>query len=204
MKIRTDGYSHFKQIEVSGDPDVSGNGIQINPADAGSDVAIAAVGDDTNINLALTPKGSGIVSSAADGFVNYAEIALTAAEIKALRATPKELVAAPGAGKMLRFLGAELLLDATATAFTESADNMAIKYTDGSGVAVSDTIEATGFIDQTADTATSAVPVKDAIVAATGCDNEALVLHNTGDGEYATGTGTMRVKVWYAVLSTGW
>lgn len=135
--------------------------------------------------------------------IQYAEVALTAAEIKALRATPKELVAAPGAGKVVEFVSAVLLLDATATAFTESADNMAVKYENGSGVAASNTIEATGFIDQTTDTITTATAKYDTIVAKTGCENKALVLHNTGDGEYATGTGVMRVKVAYRVHTTG-
>jgi hypothetical protein len=136
--------------------------------------------------------------------IQYAEVALTAAQIKALRATPVTLVAQPGAGKILEFLSAHLYLDATATAFTESADNMAVKYTDGSGEAASQTIEATGFIDQTGDTMTTAWGKIDAIVAKAGCENQALVLHNTGDGEYATGTGTMRVKVAYRVHTSGW
>lgn len=135
--------------------------------------------------------------------VKYAEVALTSAEIKALRATPKELVAAPGAGKVLEFISAVLLLDATATGYTETADNMAVKYNNGSGAVASNTIEATGFIDQTADTITTATAKYDTIVAATGCVNRALVLHNTGDGEYATGTGVMRVKVAYRVHTTG-
>lgn len=135
--------------------------------------------------------------------IQYAEVALTANEIKALRATPKTLVAAPGAGKIVEFVSAVLLLDATATGFTETADNMAIKYTDGAGVAASQTIEATGFIDQTADTVTNALAKIDTIVAKTGIENQPLVLHNTGDGEYATGTGVMRVKVAYRVHSTG-
>src|SRR5688572_10185170 len=75
--------------------------------------------------------------------LKYAEVALTSAEILALRATPKTLVAAPGAGKVLEFISAHLYLDATATGYTETADNMAVKYTDGSGAAVSQTIEAT-------------------------------------------------------------
>lgn len=141
--------------------------------------------------------------STLDGAVQYAEVSLTANEVKALRATPKTLVSAPGAGKVVRFLGAQLILDYGTAQYTESADNMAVKYENGSGVAVSETIEATGFIDASADTLTCAVPVKDAIVAASGCSNKALVLHNTGDGEYGTGDSPVRVKVWYSVLSTG-
>lgn len=136
-----------------------------------------------------------------------AEVALSNAEIKALRATPKTLVQAQGAGTVTEFLGAEVILDAGANALTESAANLVVKYNNGSGVAVSDVVECTGFIDQTADTATSAVPIKDAIVAKTGNENKALVLHNNGAGEYggnAANDALLRVKVRYAVHATGW
>ena len=65
------------------------------------------------------------------------------------------------------------------------------------------TIESTGFIDQTADTYTSAVQKIDAIVAATGNVNKALVLHNLGGGEIAGNSeadATLKVWVNYRVL----
>lgn len=139
-----------------------------------------------------------------DAELRFVTVALSSGDILALRATPKTLVAAPGAGRLLEFVSAVLLLDATATAYVESAANLAVKYTNGSGAKVSDDIEATGFIDQTADTMTRARPKLDAIVAKSGCENQALVLHNLGAGEYTTGTGVMRVKVTYRVWSTGW
>lgn len=142
------------------------------------------------------------------GAVQYTEVSLTNAEVLALRATPKELVAAPGAGRILEFLSAVLIFDYTA-AYTETADNLAIKYTDGSGTAASETIEMTGFIDATADTLTFAVPDGGAatpIVAKTGCEDKALVLHNTGDGEFGGGNAAnvLRVKVAYRIHITGW
>lgn len=140
--------------------------------------------------------------------VFLAEVSFTSAQVKALRATPGTLVRAQGAGTIVRFITAEFLLDYGGTnGFTETADNFAIKYTDGSGVAVSTTIENTGFIDQTADTATGAIAVLDGIAAKAGCENVALVLHNTGDGEIAgnaANDNVLRVKVWYSVLSSGW
>jgi hypothetical protein len=130
----------------------------------------------------------------------YASIegSISITEMLALRATPKELVPAPGAGKVLQFLGMVLIYD-YAAAYTESADNMAVKVENGSGAAVSDTIEATGFLDATADKMIQCVPIKDALLTA----NKALVLHNTGDGEYG-GTGSpLRFKIMYAVHATG-
>lgn len=139
-----------------------------------------------------------------DPMIAVATVTLTNAEIKALRATPKTLVAAPGSGKVLKFLGATLKLSGGANALTETADNMAVKWTDGSGTAVSQTIEATGFIDQTAATVTNAEPAIDAITAYASAANKALVLHNTGDGEYggnAAADVTMTVVIAYRVVT---
>jgi hypothetical protein len=135
--------------------------------------------------------------------VRYSVVALTSAQILAMRASPITLVSAPGAGFFLEFVSAVLILDYNSAAYAESADNMAVRYNNGSGVIASQAIEATGFIDQTADTLTNALPKVDVIGAATGVVNKALVLHNTGDGEYTTGNSPMRVKVSYRVHVTG-
>ena len=137
--------------------------------------------------------------------IRYAQVAISNAELAALRATPKELVAAPGTGLVLEFVSIALFLDYTAPGFTETADNMAVRYTDGSGTIVSEAIECTGFIDQTADTMTTGRAKVDVIAAKAACENKALVLHNTGDGEWAnSGGSTMRAKVAYRVHQTGW
>lgn len=142
---------------------------------------------------------------AAEGFLQWEDVTLTSAQVKALAATQIELVAAQGAGSIIQFMGATLKLNyGGSNAFTETADNLVIKYTDASGVAVSDVIENTGFIDQTADTYTFAVPVKDPIVAASAGENAALVLDNNGDGEIAgnaANDNTLTVRVYYVVHS---
>lgn len=178
------GVTHYKNSHVEFDKSVSVAG----DFAAGGDVYIAG----------------NIISNA----VNTAEVTLTAAEVKALRATPAVLVPAPGAGKVIEFIGAVLILDYGGTnGFTETTDNLAVKYTDGSGAAVSQAIETTGFIDQTADTMTTAQPKIDAIAAKSGCENKPLVLHNTGDGEIAgnaANNNVLRVKVAYRIWNTGW
>jgi hypothetical protein len=151
---------------------------------------------DTGTGNIRIPQGD------AGAWVDYphlcvAEVSLTNAEMLALRATPKSLVGAPGAGYFLEFISATLAFDYTA-AYTESADNMAVRYTNGSGVIVSDTIEATGFVDATADTITFARKAVDGIVAASASVNKALVLHNTGDGEW--GGGNASNIVWVRVV----
>jgi hypothetical protein len=149
----------------------------------------------------IDPPANSLTSAMLDKTtIQYAEVSIAAAAIATLRATPVELVPAPGAGKVLEFVSAILILDYTAPGFTETADNLAIKYTDGSGAQVSETIETTGFIDQTADKIINALPVKDKLLTA----NAALVLHNTGDGEFGnSGGSTLRVKTAFRVHTTG-
>jgi hypothetical protein len=130
--------------------------------------------------------------------INIAEGTISVAEMLALRATPKELVPAPGAGKVIELLGGILIYD-FAAAFTESTDNLAVKVENGSGAAVSETIETTGFLDATADKMIKVEAIKDALLTA----DKALVLHNTGDGEFG-GTGSpLRFKIRYAIHETG-
>ena len=131
--------------------------------------------------------------------IQYAEVAVTAVEMLALRATPKSLVAAPDAGYALEFVSALFIYDYT-DAYTETDDNIAIRYENGSGTVVSLTLETTGFLDATSDKMSTISPLAtDVLVVA----NKALVLHNTGNGEWG-GTGSAcRVKVAYRVHATG-
>ncbi len=119
------------------------------------------------------------------GEVAVEKTTIAAAAIKTLRATPVELVPAPGAGNALQFMGAMLRLKSGSEVLTEATDNLGVKYTDGSGVQVSETVETTGFIDAAANAVTNARPALDAIVAADAALNAALVLHNIGAAEIA-------------------
>ncbi len=74
MKVTTDGYSHFKQIEICGDLNDSGNGIQLNPSASGSGVNLTAVGDDTNVSISVVPKGSGTVNIPSGGSFGVATL----------------------------------------------------------------------------------------------------------------------------------
>ena len=148
---------------------------------------ITATHDGSKATFDLTP------------IVNYAEVTVSTAEMLAVRATPKTLVAAPGAGKVLEFVGAMFIYD-YAAAYTESSDNLVIRYTDGSGAIASTTLETTGLLDATSDQIRTFKPITTDL---TPVANSPLVLHNTGDGEFG-GTGSpVRIKVAYRVHSTG-
>jgi hypothetical protein len=136
--------------------------------------------------------------------VTTTKVTLTAAQIKALRATPFELVAAQGANQLIDFVDARLVLNHGTEVLTESADNMTIYYDSGSGAAVSQAIEATGFIDAAVNTATNALAKIDQIAAITACVNKNIALKNIGDGEYAgnaTADATLDVYTTYRVIS---
>lgn len=157
---------------------------------------------DANVTTAKLADDAVTNAKLAEDTIQTVTVTVSSAELLALATTPKELVAAPGADKFIQFLGAQLILDYNSAGYTESGDNMGIKYNNASGVQVSETIESTGFIDQTADTITNAIPKKDAIVAASGAVNQALVLDNLGSN-FAAGDSPMDVVVSYKVLTAG-
>lgn len=130
--------------------------------------------------------------------LHYKDTVLTNAQILALRATPISVVPAQGAGYVTLFHSALLVLSAAAGAYTETADNMAIRQVGTTGLLVSQAIEATGFMDQAAIKATNVLAKIDTIGL---LKNVALVLHNTGDGEYGGGNAanTLTVRVFYTV-----
>lgn len=126
------------------------------------------------------------------------DVTLTAAEILALFTTPKSLIAAPGANKFNEIISAALIMT-YATAYTiGSATNLELKYTDGSGAAITTAMAVTGILDQTANQvrimnklATNVTPVV----------NAAVVLALAGANPTG-GTSTLRVRGRYRVVPT--
>jgi hypothetical protein len=137
--------------------------------------------------------------------LQYKDVALTNAQLLALRATPVQLVALPGyAAKFLQFHSAVLVINTAAGAYVESAANLVVRQTGTTGVILSDTIEATGFCDGTAIKMTTARAKLDPIGALL---NKALVLHNSGAGEWTGGNAanSLRVRCFYTIQNlSGW
>ena len=124
-------------------------------------------------------------------------ITVTAAEIKALNATAKQLVAAPGAGKGLVFKGAKIRKSAgTAYDGIAAGEDLAICYTNISGVQVGGQ-ECTGFMDQIT---TMANEIKPIVANLKVTPNAALVIGML-TGEIATGNATLKVQVEYDIIS---
>lgn len=164
--------------EILGGPSVAVSSLDGDSGSASPSSGVVTLA--TGAGLTSVASGSTVTTSLDAEILRYAETTMTATEVKALATTPIELVAAPGAGLCVEFCSALLKLVAGSEVLAEAGDNLGIKYTDASGVQVSATIESTGFIDQAANTYTNAIAAGDAIVAATGCENQALVLDNLG------------------------
>ncbi len=137
---------------------------------------------------------------------------ITADQMDNLAGTQIELVASPGASAYLEFVSAVFALDWNSVAWTEPSapDDLAIRYTDGSGAIVSELLDATGFATATADSITALAPTADitagttgaVTVVATASVNKALVLDNTGSEWTNSGDSPVRVIVYYRVHTT--
>lgn len=134
---------------------------------------------------------------------NTIKVSIPATEIKTLRATPKELVAAQGANTLIQLVAVMLVLTAGTEVLSETADNLVIEYDDGSAAPVTGDIEMTGFIDQAADTITNTIPIGDTIDASADVVNKNMAIVNTGDGEFAgnaSDDAVLDVYITYRVL----
>jgi len=134
----------------------------------------------------------------------FVDVTISSAELLALNATPKTLVAAPGAGLALVFEGAVAMLDYNSAAYDGIAagEDLAVKYTNGSGLQVA-ACETVGFLDQTADTVRFIQGYRAASGASdiTPVANSPLVAQLL-TGEIATGNSPVKLRVYYRVVPT--
>lgn len=140
---------------------------------------------------------------AAVGGINYTEITLTNAQIKALRASPLTLVLAPGLGRYLDPIAMDLVLKAGTNVLTEATANLDLRYV-GKAAGVLHTSEMTGFIDQAVDMTTRARVANDKIITRANCENLGLELFNNGAGEFggnAALDALLKVRLWYSSLN---
>ena len=136
--------------------------------------------------------------------VRTEKISLTADEVKALAASPKTLVAAQGSNKLIGFMGAYLVLRDDGTDYDNASGDgdLVVKHVDGDGVAVSEVIEAAGFIDASGEVYHRVVPLAAGPSTTAQVNNTALVLYNDG-AEFTTGTRTLDVFIGYCVHDVG-
>lgn len=134
---------------------------------------------------------------------SIARVELLTAEILVLRATPIEIVAAPGALKAIIVDHVECFLDFNSTGYVADAgDDLSFRYTDESGIEVVAPIDGADFMDQVADEyAYSAGLVTDAAFGFVPVVNAAVVASMNGT-EVITGNSPVFVHLYYRIVST--
>ncbi|KKN77435.1 hypothetical protein LCGC14_0359940 [marine sediment metagenome] len=125
--------------------------------------------------------------------IQYKSVRLTSAEILAMYTTPKALLDAPGAGKVIEFLSAVFFLDHGGTDY--AAGGAAVIQTVTGNTAVSDAIAAGTLVNASADV----YVVAQALSAEVALDvNEGLELTNAS-AVHTTGNGILIVDIAYRI-----
>lgn len=155
-------------------------------------VALDVVGDGAitgNLDVAGTITSAGFISP-------QVTVQLSAADIIGMSVTPVELVAAPGEGKALVFLGLVANVTRTETGFT-GGGAVSAKYAGGDDVMA--TIAASVLTGAAGQTISRRIPADLSDLDIAAVENKALVLTNA-DASFADGTGTAEVTVLYATI----
>jgi len=160
-----------------------------------------AMGSDAAGGLATQQS----IKAYVDSKIQTSTVVITNAQLLALE-TPVTLVAAPGAGYVLEFVGAMLILNYGSAACVEPSDpdDLIIQY--NGGAAVVGTWQTTGFITATADTVATMNPLEidgASAIAATGAENKALEIENSGTNYTTCAGSTLTVLTSYRVHATG-
>jgi len=139
-----------------------------------------------------------------DEVLQIASGTIANAAVRTLNATPVELIAAPGAGKMILVHRAVWQLDYATAGFDAAAagDTLVARYNDSNGAICVATTPGDTFGGATADTISVVGGVATAVVgAATGRVNQAVVAHiNTGEWYAAAGGSAIKWKLFYSVV----
>jgi len=129
---------------------------------------------------------------------NVMNVTISSAELLALNATPKTLIAAPGAGLAIVPTLIQAFYDYNTVAYAGIAagEDLAFRYSDGNG-AILATMETTGFLDQASDQFRAQLPVTTTL---TPVANAPLVAHML-TGEITTGNGPVKLRIEYKIIT---
>jgi hypothetical protein len=155
------------------------------------------------INTMFTELYTDHTALSSQSAINFVDVTITSAELLALNATPKTILAAPGAG-LANVLVDVVAYKAAGTAYggIASGEDLSIKYTNSSGLEVAE-IETTGFLDQaTAQTRyAKSFNAASAISSITPVANAALIMMLL-TGEITTGDSDLKLRVYYRTIPT--
>jgi hypothetical protein len=162
----------------------------------GSNVAaaVAVTGDVTISNAGVTAIGANKVLNAMvdPTVVKYVDVTISTAEVLALRTTPKELVAAPGAGFCIVPLSVYATVDFNTTAYDNGTDTLDIIYAGGSAIISF----ATTLVEAAADIRNYMEKSEATFVP---LDNTALQAR-TSSADPTLGDSAIKIRVWYKIV----
>ena len=182
-----DSNGKAQPVTISGDITISNTGVAAMGANAvvGADITDLTI---TSADLANTvPK--------------YVKVTVSSAELLAINATPKTIVAAPGAGFTIVIHKALLVLNYNSAGYANNG-LLGLYETDASGQVLTGTLTLASFLAQTADTQKELVPNISTTTGLTRLDNKAIVL-TQATGESITGNSPVDVHLWYAIIPNG-
>ena len=165
---------------------------------SGGDLLLDGPGTDINITNTGAYKMDGDIA------LKCVTKSLTNGEVLALNATPIELVAAPGANKILVPYSIIAVHNYAVAAFGDDAgEDLSFKYTNSSGVELFPRVDSDGFADQTNDEVRTLYATDTALAGAVSAgvvpaSNAAIVVHLLV-GEWITGEGILEFRICYSV-----
>jgi hypothetical protein len=171
-------------------------------ANVATDVDVT--GDVTISNAGVTAIGAGkvLASMLGETAIQYAEVAITAADIVATgagkfgHANGYPLVASPGATKVLELLSAVMIYDYATAAYT-AGGNITVNIS-GGGAALTGLISAANSVGAAADKIVGFVPLSTTGIALTK-DTGVNLVSSAAFTNPGTAAGVIRVKVAYRV-----
>lgn len=191
-----------------GDISLTGSDTDLALTGAGSDLTVNGGGDLTvggGGSIDVDTSGAGAYKIGGEVLHKCEVVTISTGEVLALAATPKVLVAAPGANKFIAVQSVTLAVDYATTVYdgVDAAEDFSIQYIGGS-VKVTQDIESTGFIDQAGDELRFISAAPHALAAAAAADPLIPTVNAGIDitilvGEIATGDSPIDVEICYAI-----
>lgn len=152
----------------------------------------------------LTSNGTDWVSSAAPGGgMLSATVVLTSAQVKALNVTPIQLIAAPGAGKVIWITSTITKLTYGGTSAFTTGGTIQLRYNNGTGQIAQSQAGVTAQLNATTNQYLRQVPTDLATTTNTALENLSIVVFNSGSAYAgnAANDNTFTVTCTYFITS---
>lgn len=124
--------------------------------------------------------------------LQWVDVAIANAAIDTMNATPVQLIAAPGSGKIIQFLGAIVVNTFLTTAFELGSGTMDIRYENSSGGLAGQLTNA--FVESAATAYATVAPLT-----CVSLVNKAIVIHASAD--VTAGAGSMAIRSFYRTVT---